>query len=93
MKAVPESKQKEVQGDLFELPELIKQILREQELTLSQLASQIGVTSTTLKKIVEGEVLKPEKRTREGLMKYCEMHNIDTSKLDWNRIVYNYFVK
>lgn len=71
--------------------DLIATILKQQGITAKQLGLEIGVTGATISNLATGRVLKPEGKTCQLLLGYCKAHNIDTSGLDWNKIIRNYF--
>lgn len=71
--------------------DLIATILKQQGITAKQLGLEIGVTGATISNLATGRVLKPEGKTCQLLLGYCKAHNIDTSRLDWNKIIRNYF--
>ena len=73
--------------------DLIAVILQKQGITAKQLGLEIGVTGATISNLSTGRVIKPEGKTCQLLLGYCRNHNIDTSQLDWNQIIYNYFCK
>ena len=72
--------------------ELMEMIRHERNLSINDVAKEIGITAPSFRNLLYKKVLKPDGETYFKILNYCTQHNIDTSDLDWNEVVYEYFL-
>lgn len=73
--------------------ELMEIIQRERNLAINEVAEEIGITPPSFKNLLYKKVLKPDSKTCQKILSYCQKHSIDVSDLDWNEILYEYFLE
>lgn len=71
--------------------ELLEIIQHERNLSDDELAEEIGITTPSLRNILNRKVVKPDGTTSRKILHYCRKYNIDTEELDWNEIIYEHF--
>lgn len=71
--------------------ELMDIIRHERNLSINELAEEIGITAPSFRNLLYRKVLKPDAITCKKILSYCKKHSIDTFDLDWNEIIYEFF--
>ena len=71
--------------------ELLVLMLQKTDGNINELADQLGITTQSVRNILNRKIIKPDGDTSEKINIFCRKNNIDTSDLDWNQIIYDYF--
>lgn len=73
--------------------ELMDIIRHERNLSISDVSKEIGITAPSFRNLLYKKVLKPDGETSAKILNYCNRHNIETTDLDWNEVIYEYFLE
>ncbi len=68
-------------------------ILHERNLSINEISKEIKITAPSFRNLLYKKVIKPDGDTAAKILSYCKKHSIDTSELDWNEVLYEYFLE
>lgn len=74
----------------MDFAELISTIMREKSFTIEEMAKELDLSVSYLRKIVNHTFAKPLPYACAKIMEYCQNNNLTEYHLDWNQVLYDF---